>query len=43
MGWCRSSVENYYITPGDLSSQSELPNNFKNNRPDFTKLSGQLL
>ena len=28
MGWCRCSVENYYITPGDLSSQSELPNNF---------------
>ena len=24
MGWCRCSVENYYITPGDLSSQSEL-------------------
>ena len=28
MGWCRCCVENYYITPGDLSSQSELPNNF---------------
>ena len=28
MGWCRCGVENYYITPGDLSSQSELPNNF---------------
>ena len=28
MGWRRCSVENYYLAPGDLSSLSELPNNF---------------